>query len=223
VALLPQQLRQLLSWRHRPTFLVSLLGGALDGLGHTAEVLAGDLEVSVRASFDHHYVWLLARFVQSVLIPLGARAPPAPPPQGHCFADGRVLKPWLDTLRVNVAECNPTNNPCFVHHDLNGTLTPPLLAPLAGGVLFIISDADRFSRRKMLTAGTAVVVAALIGLAVVEAQPYGGEQEPPYPIPLAALTFTLSAIAAVRWLCFTTRWHIRESYFGAFNTGPHFL
>ena len=75
---------------------------------------------------------------------------------------------------------------------------PTLRAFAAGGLIFIACDSDRFSRRTMLAGATAVVVAALVGLAVVEAQPYGGAQEPPYPISLAALTFTLSAIVAVR-------------------------
>jgi hypothetical protein len=69
------------------------------------------------------------------------------------------------------------------------------------GLLAIACNTDRFSRRKMLALGMAVIVAALAGLAVVEAQHYAGAREPPYTKALAASTFALSAISSVRGCC----------------------
>jgi hypothetical protein len=63
---LPRQLRQLLSRRHRPGFLVSILLGVLLGICSVGDDLADLMEVEVRPSFDQFRLWTLTRFIEYI-------------------------------------------------------------------------------------------------------------------------------------------------------------
>jgi hypothetical protein len=70
----PLHLQMLLSRKHRPSLIMTVVLAALCALQSSAVMFSRMLQVEVRHSFDNLYGWALARFLTALAVPLGAES-----------------------------------------------------------------------------------------------------------------------------------------------------